>query len=178
MPGFFASEQSIVNPSYGVRGITTDNVDPRSEERVSVYQDAVPISRTSGASVAPLDIDHIEIQKGSEPTRFLRAVQAGAVSIVSHRATNEKSADITLGANFSGNNLGGQNLAGVDLTGIDGATASFASSDLSSVNFTNANLADADFQSTLLGSTIFSGANLASGRLRRHRRTGPKKPAP
>lgn len=56
-PGFFASEQSVNNPGYSLRGITTDCVDPRSEERVAVYQDGVPISRTSGASVALFDLD-------------------------------------------------------------------------------------------------------------------------
>lgn len=96
VPGFFASEQSVVNPSYSIRGITTDNVDPRSEERVSVYQDGVPISRTSGASVALFDLDRVDIYKGPEPTRFVRNVQAGAVSIVSNPAKNENSAGLGL----------------------------------------------------------------------------------
>ncbi len=96
VPGFFASEQAIVNPSYGIRGITTDNVDPRSEERVSVYQDGVPISRTSGASVALFDLERVDVHKGPEPTRFGRNVQAGAVSLVSNPARNEKSAGTSL----------------------------------------------------------------------------------
>ena len=69
-PGFFASEQSVNNLSYSIRGLTTDNVDPRSEERVYIYQDGVPISRTSGASVALFDLDRVDVYKGPEPTRF------------------------------------------------------------------------------------------------------------
>ncbi|MBC8011597.1 MAG: TonB-dependent receptor plug domain-containing protein [Burkholderiales bacterium] len=96
-PGFFASEQSINNPSYSLRGITTDSVDPRSEERVAVYQDGVPISRTSGASVALFDLDRVDVYKGPEPTRFLRGAQSGALSLVSKSAQNERSGALTVG---------------------------------------------------------------------------------
>lgn len=97
-PGFFASEQSVNNPSYGIRGITTDNVDPRSEERVSVYHDGVPISRTSGASVALFDIASVDVVKGPEPTRFVRGVQSGAIDIRTNPAANEKSAALSVSA--------------------------------------------------------------------------------
>jgi len=96
VPGFFSSEQSASNPSYSIRGITTDNVDPRSEERVALFQDGVPISRTMGATVAMFDVDHVDVVKGPEPTRFVRGAQAGAVSIVSNPARNERSASLAL----------------------------------------------------------------------------------
>ena len=97
VPGFFASEQSVNNPGYSLRGITTDNVDPRSEERVSVYQDGVPIGRTSGASVALFDLDRVDVFKGPQPSRFVRGVQAGALSLVSTPAADARSAGLTLG---------------------------------------------------------------------------------
>ncbi len=98
VPGFFASDQSVGNPSYSLRGITTDSIDPSSEERVSVYQDGVPISRTTGASIALFDLERVDVFKGPEPTRFVRGVQAGALSLVSKPADDERSAGLSLGA--------------------------------------------------------------------------------
>lgn len=96
VPGFFASDQSVVTPSYSIRGVTTDSVDPRSEERVAVYQDGVPISRTTGSTVALFDLDGVEVHKGPQPTRFLRAAQAGAVSLYSRPPEPEPSASVRL----------------------------------------------------------------------------------
>lgn len=95
-PGFFASDQSVVTPSYSVRGVTTDSVDPRSEERVAVYQDGVPISRTTGSTVALFDLDGVEVHKGPQPTRFLRSAQAGAVAVFSRPPAPTPSATLNL----------------------------------------------------------------------------------
>src|SRR5205085_8873069 len=53
IPGLFIQEQSPNNPGINLRGITTDSADPRSETRISIFQDGVPISR-SRASVVEL----------------------------------------------------------------------------------------------------------------------------
>jgi outer membrane receptor protein involved in Fe transport len=96
VPGFFASDQSVSTPSLGIRGVTTDNVDPRAEERVAVYQDGVPVSRTAGSAVAFFDLERVDVFKGPQPARFLRGAQAGAVSIVSKAPEPARSAGATV----------------------------------------------------------------------------------
>ncbi len=95
VPGFFASEQAVTSPSYNIRGVGSDSADPRAEERVAVYQDGVPIGRTTGASVALFDLDRADVFKGPQPSRFLRGAQAGAISLVSQPAENTRSARFT-----------------------------------------------------------------------------------
>ena len=46
VPGLFVQEQSPNNPGINLRGITTDSGDPRSETRISIFQDGVSISRS------------------------------------------------------------------------------------------------------------------------------------
>jgi len=98
VPGLFVSTQAINDPSLSIRGITSDSLDPRKEERVSVYQDGVPISRAIGSSVALFDLNSIEVFKGPQPTLFLRGVQSGAISITDNPARDETSARLTVGA--------------------------------------------------------------------------------
>lgn len=97
VPGLFISEQSVANSSFNLRGITTDNGDPRVTQRVSVFQDGILLSNNAGRNVALFDLERVDVVKGPQPAAFGRAAQIGALSLVSNHARNETSASLTAG---------------------------------------------------------------------------------
>lgn len=109
VPGLFIQEQSPNNPGINVRGITTDSGDPRSETRVSIFQDGVSISRSRGSVVELFDLERIEVLKGPQGTLFGRGAQIGAISIIQNKPTNETSGSLTAGFG----NHGDRRLSGV-----------------------------------------------------------------
>lgn len=98
VPGLFIQEQSPNNPGINVRGITTDSGDPRSETRVSLFQDGVSISRARGSVVELFDLERVEVVKGPQGTLFGRGAQIGAVSIVQQKPQPERTASLVGGA--------------------------------------------------------------------------------
>jgi iron complex outermembrane recepter protein len=97
VPGFFVSEQSPGNPTFNIRGLTTDESNPNVVPRVSVFQDGVDISEIHGASVALFDIESVEVFKGPQPAAFSRGVEIGALSITGKKPRNETSASLAAG---------------------------------------------------------------------------------
>jgi iron complex outermembrane recepter protein len=97
VPGFFVSEQSPGNPSFNIRGLTTDDSNPNVVPRVSVFQDGVDISEIHGASVALFDLESVEVFKGPQPTAFSRGVEIGALSLTGKKPLNDTSASLTAG---------------------------------------------------------------------------------
>jgi iron complex outermembrane recepter protein len=102
VPGLFIQEQSPNNPGINMRGITTDSGDPRSETRISIFQDGVSISRSRASVVELFDLERIEVLKGPQGTLFGRGAEIGAISIIQNKARNESSGMLTAGfGNFS-----------------------------------------------------------------------------
>ena len=97
VPGLFIQEQSPNNPGISLRGITTDSGDPRSEARVSIFQDGVSISRSRASVVELFDMQRIEVLKGPQGTLFGRGAEIGAISLIQNKAKNEMSGVLTLG---------------------------------------------------------------------------------
>ncbi|CAM2901979.1 TonB-dependent receptor [Rariglobus hedericola] len=97
VPGLFISEQSVANSSLYLRGIGTDNGDPRTTQRVAVFQDNVLLANNAGLNVALFDLDRVDILKGPQPAVFGRGTQIGAVSFVTNKARNETSTELTAG---------------------------------------------------------------------------------
>lgn len=97
VPGLFVSVQSPNNPSINLRGISTDVTDPRAPMRVSVFQDGVPISRTTGNVVELFDLERVEVLKGPQSTLFGRSAEAGALSLHSRRPEPGVSGRLTFG---------------------------------------------------------------------------------
>ncbi len=95
VPGLFIQEQSPNNPGINLRGITTDSGDPRSETRLSIFQDGVSISRSRASVVELFDLERIEVLKGPQGTLFGRGAEIGAISIVQNKAKNESSGSFT-----------------------------------------------------------------------------------
>jgi iron complex outermembrane recepter protein len=97
VPGLFIQEQSPNNPGINLRGITTDSGDPRSETRISIFQDGVSISRSRASVVELFDLERIEVLKGPQGTLFGRGAEIGAFSIIQNKAKNETSGSLTAG---------------------------------------------------------------------------------
>ncbi|MCX6227510.1 MAG: TonB-dependent receptor [Bacteroidia bacterium] len=98
VPGVQVQEQSVVVPGFVIRGLTSDNSSLNVDNRVSVFQDGISISKQVGAYSEFFDIDHVEVLKGPQGTLFGRSAQIGAIHVITQRAKNESSGNITLGA--------------------------------------------------------------------------------
>ena len=97
IPGMQMQLQSPNNPSYVIRGVTSDDGDSRSQPRVSVFQDGISISRSRGSAVELFDLERIEVVKGPQGTLFGRGAEIGALHIVRHKPVNTLGAEVTLG---------------------------------------------------------------------------------
>jgi outer membrane receptor protein involved in Fe transport len=97
VPGLFIQEQSANNPGVNLRGISTDNGDPRAETRISIFQDGVSISRSRASVVELFDLERVEVLKGPQGTLFGRGAEIGAISIIQNKAKNEKSGALSAG---------------------------------------------------------------------------------
>jgi len=102
VPGLFVSIQSPNAPSINLRGISTDVTDPRTAMRISIFQDGVPTSRTTGSAVELFDLERIEILKGPQSTLFGRSAESGAIALISRRPEPVRSASLTVGAGGEG----------------------------------------------------------------------------
>lgn len=96
-PGLFITEQGANRPSFIIRGITSEEVSPSAQPRVSVYLNNVPINRASGASVALFDMDRVEVSKGPQNTLFGRGAQIGVIHFISKTPDNSTNGYVTAG---------------------------------------------------------------------------------
>ena len=105
VPGLQVQVQSVNNPGFVIRGITSDDGDSRVEPRVSVFQDGVSISKSRGSVVEIFDMERMEVMKGPQGTLFGRGAQIGAVHFIQNKAKNETSGELTLGVGNNGQYL-------------------------------------------------------------------------
>lgn len=89
VPGLQIQEQSVNNPGFVIRGITSDDGSSVIEPRVSVFQNGVSISRSRGSYVPLFDLERIEVMKGPQGTLFGRSAQIGAVHLVTQKPVND-----------------------------------------------------------------------------------------
>ena len=108
VPGLQIRMQGSDRPSFVIRGLTSDEVSPTAQPRVSVFYNNVPISRTSGASVELFDMQQIDVLKGPQGTLFGRSAQIGAINYISKKPTNDFGGSLTAGlGNFNQKELNG-----------------------------------------------------------------------
>lgn len=97
VPGLNVRIQSTSRPSFVIRGLTSDEVSPNAQPRVSVYYNNVPIDRASGALVEVFDLERVEVLKGPQGTLFGRGAQIGAVHFISKKPTNKFGGNLSVG---------------------------------------------------------------------------------
>jgi outer membrane receptor protein involved in Fe transport len=88
VPGLNIIEQGANRPTFVIRGLTSEEVSPSAQPRVSVYYNNVPINRANGASVALYDMDRVEVLKGPQNTLFGRGSQIGVIHFISQSPSN------------------------------------------------------------------------------------------
>ncbi|MDR2498258.1 MAG: TonB-dependent receptor [Tannerellaceae bacterium] len=85
VPGLNVNVQTPHRPSLSIRGLTSDEVSPTAQPRVSVYYNGVPTSRASMSLAELYDMERIEVLKGPQGTLFGRGAQIGAISLVTKK---------------------------------------------------------------------------------------------
>ncbi|MCD8538858.1 MAG: TonB-dependent receptor plug domain-containing protein [Leadbetterella sp.] len=97
IPGLQMQLQSPNNPSYVIRGITSDEGDTRTQHRVSIFQDGVSMSRSRGSVSELFDMERVEVIKGPQGTLFGRGAQIGAVHFIQNKPVSELGGELNLG---------------------------------------------------------------------------------
>ncbi len=97
VPGLFITEQGANRPSFIIRGLTSEEVSPSAQPRVSVYFNNIPFNRASGASIELFDMERVEVLKGPQNTLFGRGAQIGAIHFISKTPDNNTGGYLTAG---------------------------------------------------------------------------------
>jgi len=84
VPGLVVGGDQPTQPSYQLRGISTDDFGIGTESAVGVYIDGVYAARSGAALLAFNDVQRIEVLKGPQGTLFGRNAAAGAISIITN----------------------------------------------------------------------------------------------
>ncbi len=108
VPGFVVQIQSVNNPGFVLRGITSDSGGSNIEPRVSVFQNGISIARARGSAVQLFDLERVEVLKGPQGTLFGRSAQIGAVHLITQKPTYELGA----GLNYERGNFSAQTYDG------------------------------------------------------------------
>jgi iron complex outermembrane recepter protein len=97
VPGLEVQIQSPNNPSFAIRGVTSDDGDSRVQQRVSVFQDGVSISKARGSVVELFDMERVEVAKGPQGTLFGRSAENGAIHLIQNKPVNFLTGEFSLG---------------------------------------------------------------------------------
>jgi outer membrane receptor protein involved in Fe transport len=80
--------QTPHRPTFVIRGLTSDEVSPTAQPRVSTYFNNAPISRASMAKSNLFDIERVEVVKGPQGTLFGRGSQIGGINFITRKPTS------------------------------------------------------------------------------------------
>ena len=89
IPGLNIRIQTPHRPSYVIRGLTSDEVSPTAQPRVSTYFNNAPISRASMAKSSIFDLERVEVVKGPQGTLFGRGAQIGGINFITKKPVSE-----------------------------------------------------------------------------------------
>lgn len=89
VPGLNVRIQSNQRPSFIIRGLSSDEVSPNAQPRVSLFFNNSPITRASGGVLELYDMDRIEVLKGPQGTLFGRGAQIGAIHFLTKMPSNK-----------------------------------------------------------------------------------------
>jgi len=88
VPGLNIRIQTPHRPTYVIRGLTSDEVSPTAQPRVSTYFNNAPMSRASMAKSNLFDMERIEVVKGPQGTLFGRGSQIGGINFITQKPTS------------------------------------------------------------------------------------------
>lgn len=88
-PGFVVQLQDKFAPGFSIRGITSNDFQPQSEQRVAIFQDGIPVTQATASYGELFDVDRIEVEKGPQSTLHGRSALNGGVSIFQRRPTDQ-----------------------------------------------------------------------------------------
>jgi outer membrane receptor protein involved in Fe transport len=109
VPGLQIRMQGTDRPSFVIRGLTSDEVSPAAQPRISVFYNDVPVSRANGAAVELFDMQQVDVLKGPQGTLFGRGAQIGAINYISNKPTGNFNGYVTAGiGNFNQRELDGE----------------------------------------------------------------------
>ena len=84
VPGLNVQVQSAHFPSYSIRGITSDDGNPR----VAIFQNGVSIGNPSyGSNFSIFDMERIEVLKGPQPSLFGQGALVGGINFIQKKAS-------------------------------------------------------------------------------------------
>jgi iron complex outermembrane receptor protein len=108
VPGLQIRMQGTDRPSFVIRGLTSDEVSPAAQPRISVFYNNVPVSRANGAAMALFDMQQVDVLKGPQGTLFGRGAEMGAINYISNKPTTGFGGFVTAGiGNFNQRELNG-----------------------------------------------------------------------
>lgn len=97
VPGLLVRMQGTDRPSFVIRGLTSDEVSPAAQPRISVFYNNVPVSRANGAAAELFDMQQVDVLKGPQGTLFGRGAEIGAINYISNKPANNFSGYVTAG---------------------------------------------------------------------------------
>jgi len=89
VPGLNIRIQSNQHPNFVIRGLSSDEVSPNAQPRVSLFMNNAPLTQASSGVLELYDMERIEVLKGPQGTLFGRGAQIGAVHFLTKMPTNE-----------------------------------------------------------------------------------------
>ncbi len=108
VPGLQIRMQGVDRPSFVIRGLTSDEVSPAAQPRISVFYNNVPVSRANGAAMELFDMQQVDVLKGPQGTLFGRGAEIGAINYISKKPTSNFNGYVTAGiGNFNQRELNG-----------------------------------------------------------------------
>ncbi|MDR2680995.1 MAG: TonB-dependent receptor [Tannerella sp.] len=116
VPGLNINVQTPHRPNLSIRGLTSDEVSPTAQPRVSVYYNSVPTSRASMALAELYDMERVEVLKGPQGTLFGRGAQIGAINLITRKPVSGFGGYVSAGlGNYAMKELeGALNLPAID----------------------------------------------------------------
>ena len=88
IPGFEASETTVTQTSYTLRGISSPNISTGGDPSVATFYDDVYLPRAA-TTIAFSDMARVEVLKGPQGTLFGRNAAAGIINLVPNQPQQE-----------------------------------------------------------------------------------------
>lgn len=95
-PGLTINDTSITQPSFTIRGVQTDDFGIGTDPSVGIFVDGIYSGRSGSSLIFFNDVNRVEVLKGPQGTLFGRNTSGGAISIVTNKPDDERSASGTL----------------------------------------------------------------------------------